>query len=940
MRAPLELKNTLNLPRTDFPMKANLPQREPEMLERWEREQLYQRIRERRRGAPRFILHDGPPYANGPIHLGTAQNKIVKDFIVKSRNMAGYDAPYVPGWDCHGLPIENRVDQELGPRKAKMSAYEFRQACRRFAEKYVAVQRDDFKRLGVFGQWDQPYLTMSAEYQATIAGAFVTFLEKGYVYKGMKPVHWCITHQTALAEAEVEYESHSSPSIWVPYPQAEDDPKRFGPNLSAIIWTTTPWTLPASMALTVHPDFTYVIREAQDGNAYLLAAELTGLAAEKTGLKWGAVRAEAKGKELEGLRFRHPFLDRDIPVILGPHVTLEQGSGIVHTAPGHGHEDYMVGQQYGLPIFCPVDETGRFTAEAGAGLAGQQVFEANTAIVEILRRHGRLLRSETLEHSYPHCWRCHHPTIFRATEQWFIGMERNNLRRRALEEIAKVKWSPAWGESRIFNMIAIRPDWCISRQRLWGVPIIAFYCEQCGERLADVAALRHTVEIFGRETADAWYLRPAGELLPAGTHCARCGGAAFRKESDILDVWFDSGSSHLAVLGHSEELPWPADEYMEAGDQYRGWFHSSLLVGVGIRDGVPYRQVATAGWVLDGEGRAMSKSLGNVVAPQEIWKKYGAEILRLWIASVDFREDMWYSDLTMTRLADAYRKIRNTFRFALSNLYDFSPERDMVAAEGLPDIDRWALVRTAELIDRCRAWYDEQMFHKVYHSAYDFCTVQLSSFYFDVLKDRLYTSPPASQRRRAAQTAFYLITEALLRLLAPIMAFTCDEAWQHLPGRAGARESVHLADLPRGAQLTAGITAEHQERLKDWDRLIQVRSEVLKALEAARNSKLIGSGLAAKVVLDAGKEWAPLLHQHAAELPMLFIVSQVELAGEARPGTVFFDLPGVRTAVERAAGTKCERCWNYSTRVGENKEYPTVCERCSAALAEMSIANC
>jgi len=936
MKAPLDLKLTVNLPRTEFPMKANLPQREPQILERWERERLYQRIRARRRGAPLFVLHDGPPYANGNIHLGTAQNKIVKDFIVKSRTMAGFDSPYLPGWDCHGLPIETKVDKELGERKARMSAYEIRQYCRRYAEKYVNLQREDFKRLGVFGEWENPYLTMSADYQATIAGAFLTFFERGYVHKGLMSVHWCLHDKTALAEAEIEYEDHVSPSVWVPFAQAPGNvPQRVGPDVRAIIWTTTPWTLPANMALTVHPEYTYVVREAEDGHAYLLARELAGAVAEKTGLRWGQVRAEVSGRELEGLKFRHPFEERDVPVILGPHVTLEQGSGIVHTAPGHGYEDFVVSQQYGIPVYCPVDESGRFTKEAGPKLAGKQVFEANPEIVELLRARGALLASETVHHSYPHCWRCHNPTIFRATEQWFIGMERNNLRQRALEEVAKVKWSPAWGEQRIAEMIANRPDWCISRQRVWGVPIVAFYCQGCGELLADIQALRHTVTIFARETADAWYVRPARELLPEGTRCAKCGGAEFRKESDILDVWFDSGSSHLAVLGHREDLPWPSDQYVEAADQYRGWFHSSLLVGVGVRGGAPYRQVATTGWVLDAQGSAMSKSLGNVILPQEVWKKYGAEILRLWIASVDFREEMRITEEVLTRLADAYRKIRNTLRFALSNLYDFSPERDSVSAADMRDLDRWALVRAAELAERCRAWYDEQAFHKVYHAAFDFCTVELSAFYFDVLKDRLYTSPPASRARRSAQTAFYLLAEALLRLFAPILCFTCEEAWGYLPKRAGLPDSVHLTDFPRGEELSRGITAAQVERLDDWDRLLLVRSDVLKALETARNEKRIGSSLEARVVLAAQGDWTPLLEQYRAELPMLFIVSQVELSPDGLPQAQPAGVSGLRVAVERAAGKKCDRCWNYSVRVGEDKEYPSVCERCSAALREM-----
>jgi isoleucyl-tRNA synthetase len=934
MKAPLDLKSTVNLPKTDFPMKANLPWREPEMLKRWDEERLYQRLRQLGAGRPHFVLHDGPPYANDNIHLGTTLNKLVKDFIVKSKSMAGFDAPYLPGWDCHGLPIEIKVDKELGGRKKTMSPLEIRAACRRYAEKYVKLQREDFKRLGVLGEWETPYLTMSADYQATIAGAFLTFLEKGYVYKGQRPVNWCIYCETALAEAEVEYEDHASPSIWVSYAQSEGTQERLGPGAYAIIWTTTPWTLPASMALTVHADFDYVVREASDGRAYLFASALADEIAAQTGLKWGAERAAFQGRELAGLKFRHPFVDREVPMIVGPHVTLEQGSGIVHTAPGHGYEDYVVGQQHGIPIYCPVDGTGTFTAEAGE-VAGLQVFEANPVIVEIVKRHGALLAAEKLTHSYPHCWRCHNPTIFRATEQWFIGMERNELRRRALEEVKKVRWSPGWGEDRIFNMIANRPDWCISRQRAWGVPIVMFYCQGCDERLADMAALRYTVSLFAKETADVWYSRPVKELLPAGTRCAKCGGSDFRKEDDILDVWFDSGSSHLAVLGHRPDLPWPADEYLEGPDQYRGWFHSSLLVGIGIRDGSPYRSVATAGWTLDAQGRAMSKSLGNVIAPQEVWKKYGAEVLRLWVASADFREDTRISDEILTRLSEAYRKIRNTFRFALSNLYDFSIERNAVPVAEMLEVDRWALARTAELVERCRAWYEEQVFHRVYHAAYDFCTVDLSSFYFDVLKDRLYTSAPKSQARRSAQTAFYRLLDALLRLLAPILSFTCDEAWRYLAKPAGRPESVHLALLPSPQDLRAGISAEEMEQLKAWDRLFVVRSQVLKALEEARNEKVIGSGLEARIRLSADPQWRELLERYGAQLPTLFIVSQVELA-DGLPGGRTFDVPGIRVAVERAGGKKCERCWNFSEHIGENKEYPTVCERCAPVLEEIA----
>ena len=667
----IDLKKTVNLPSTDFPMKANLPQTEPKTLARWEAEDLYGRIREARSGRPKYVLHDGPPYANGRIHLGHAFNKILKDFIVKSKTMAGFDSPYIPGWDCHGLPIEIKVDQELGSKKAKMPISAIRAECRKYAAKYVDIQRREFKRLGVFGLWDQPYLTMSAGFQSVIAGAFVDFLDRGYVYKGLKPVNWCLSCRTALAEAEVEYENHTSPSIHVRFrltsPAESIDPALAGRAVYGLIWTTTPLTIPANMAIAYHPKFEYSA-VAVKGEVYLVASELLPATAAACGWQAPEVLSRFEGARLEGAVFRHPFLERDSAGILADHVTLEQGTGAVHTAPGHGHEDYVVARQYGIATYCPVDAAGRFFRAEGAPgelpeiLIGKSVWEANPLVVDLLRERGALLALRNIEHSYPHCWRCHKPTIFRATEQWFIGMDRGDLRERALAAIKRVSWMPAWGEERISNMIAARPDWCISRQRIWGVPITVFYCDACREPLTDRAVLDPVVKLFAEHTADIWYDRDAAALLPAGTACKKCGGAAFSKESDILDVWLDSGVSHLAVLDGDRGLGWPSDLYLEGGDQYRGWFHSSLLVGVGLRDAAPYRVCVTNGWALDGEGRAMSKSLGNVVEPETIIKQYGAEVLRLWVASVEFNEDVRMSDTILTRLSEAYRKLRNSFR--------------------------------------------------------------------------------------------------------------------------------------------------------------------------------------------------------------------------------------------------------------------------------------
>ena len=911
-----DLKKWVNLPKTGFPMKASLAQLEPRLLKQWDETGLYQRIREARKGHPTYILHDGPPYANGNIHLGHALNKLLKDFIVKVKTMEGYDSPYVPGWDCHGLPIEIKVDSELGSKKAQMTAVQIRAACRKYAEKYVDLQRRDFIRLGVLGRWADPYLTMSAEYESVIAGAFVEFLDKGYVYKGLKPVNWCPNDRTALAEAEIEYENHSSPSIWVRFALTSDpaaiDPALAGKRVYGLIWTTTPWTIPANMAISFHPNFIYTAVDV-NSDVYIVAPELLEATAQACGWTSYNNLGSFEGSRLAGTVFRHPFLERDSLGILGDHVTLEQGTGAVHTAPGHGQEDYVVSQAHGIATYCPVDGAGRFFQAEGAEgklpdvLLGKTVWEGNAIVIDLLKQRGALLAERKIDHSYPHCWRCHKPTIFRATEQWFIGMDRNNLRARALEAIKRVKWTPSWGEERISNMITTRPDWCISRQRIWGVPITVLYCESCHEPLTDRPVLDRIVDLFRQHTADAWYSMSAAELAP-GAKCSKCGGASFRKENDILDVWFDSGASHLAVLTPENDLPWPSDMYLEGGDQYRGWFHSSLLVGVGLKGGAPYRASATNGWTLDGEGRALSKSKGAEEAGKII-NKYGADLLRLWVASVDFTEDVRFSDTILDRLIEAYRKLRNTFRYALGNLHDFDPARDSVATDQMIEIDRWILSRTEDLVRRCRAWYDALEFHKVYRAIYDFATTDLSSLYFDILKDRLYTSATRSHARRSGQTALYRVHYALTRLTAPLLAFTTEEVWSFTPQPAGAPDSVHMALLPEPQELASGMSASDLAR---WEKLMEVRAVVLKGLEEARQSKFIGTSLEARVRLSGYRDFA-------SDLPSIFIVSQVALDQG----------PDLRVTIERADGAKCERCWKYTTDAGP------ICSPCSAAVREM-----
>ena len=932
----VDLKKTVNLPKTDFPMKANLPNAEPETLAHWEETNLYGRIREARAGRPQYVLHDGPPYANGNIHLGTAFNKILKDFIVKSKTLAGFDAPYVPGWDCHGLPIEFKVDATLDKRKASMSVADIRAECRAYAQKFVDIHRTEFKRLGVFGRWEDPYLTMSADYEAVIAQTFVDFLQGGYVYKGLKPVHWCIKDRTALAEAEVEYENHSSATIYVRFKLASDpaalDPALAGKDVSVLIWTTTPWTIPANLAISFNPRFEYVAVDTPQGLT-IVAEGLLPQVAEALG--WDqTVVARFPGTKLEGVRFRHPFIERDSAGILGDHVTLEAGTGAVHTAPGHGQDDFVVCQRYGIPVYCPVDAAGRiFEAEGAEGklpneIIGKTVWEINPLVINILETNGALAAQARVEHSYPHCWRCHNPIIFRATEQWFIGMDREGLRERALEAIKAVKWHPSWGQERMSNMIAMRPDWCISRQRVWGVPIIIFYCESCGEPFTDREVLENVVAEFRRNTADVWYSKTVAELMGDGRECGKCGGKEFRKETDILDVWFDSGSSNLAVLTPENHLPWPSDMYLEGGDQYRGWFHSSLLIGVALKNQAPYRECATHGWTLDAHGRAMSKSLGNTIEPEEVVSKQGADILRLWVASVDFSEDVRMSPVILERLSEAYRKLRNSgFRYMIGNLHDFDPVTNRVTGNALGSLDAWILIRAEDLVGRCLQWYEQYEFHKVYRAVYDFVISDLSALYFDVLKDRLYTTGANSAARRSAQTALYRLNVALVRLLAPILSFTCEEVWRHIRFGTKEPESVHCALFPAPEELTEGMTLEQRQAARDWDNLVPVREQVLKTLDAARDDKVIGSSLEAAVSLSAGGELLSLLNRNGAELPAWFIVSQVHVKETSASE--------LAVSVDRARGDKCERCWKYKEDVGSNPNFPTVCQDCADVLSDL-----
>jgi len=936
----MDYRHTLNLPKTEFPMKANLPKREPEILALWEAKGIYRQITDAAKGRMKYILHDGPPYANGHIHLGTALNKVLKDFIVKSKFMAGFDSRYVPGWDCHGLPVEHEVEKSLGSKKGDLSIVEIRKQCRDYAAKFVGIQREEFKRLGVFGEWENPYLTMNFAYQATIVREFGKFLLNGSVYKGKKPVHWCPTCKTALAEAEVKYEDHRSPSIYVKFkmvstpshpspPEGGGDigdifPSLKGKPVSVIIWTTTPWTIPANLAIAFHPDFTYVAVDV-GGEVYILAEELLESVMGKFGIRQYQVLEKFPGKRLERLKCRHPILDRDSLIILASYVTLDTGTGCVHTAPGHGQEDYESGVQYGLEIYSPVDGDGRFTKDV-LYFSGQFVFDANEAVNKKLAEVGALLKEEVMVHSYPHCWRTNDPIIFRATEQWFISMDKLGLRQNALKSINEVTWIPPWGKDRIYGMVENRPDWCVSRQRAWGIPITVFYCSNCKQPLVNQATIDHVARLFEEKGADIWFEEGTNHLLPQNAQCAQCGGKDFIKEMDILDVWFDSGVSYAAVLEKRRDLEFPASLYLEGSDQHRGWFHSSLLTSVGTRGCAPYLSVLTHGFFVDGEGKKMSKSAGNVISSEEIIGQLGADVLRLWVAGEDYRDDIKISNEILKRLADAYFRIRNTFRFLLGNLYDFDPEKDRVPYFELHEIDRWALNHLQKLIARVREAYERFEFHVVYHSVQNFCAVEMSALYFDILKDRLYTFSPNSQGRKSAQTTLYEILNALTNLMAPILPFTTEEVWKYIPQEQGKKESVHLTSFPE-------VKSEYLDDLlyEHWERIWEIRAIVTKALEEARKDKKIGLSLDAQVHLHLPEKVFSFLASYEKELKSIFIVSSVTLH-PASSGTK--EEKEVKVEVLRADGKKCDRCWNYDVSVGRHPEHPGVCQRCVEAITQ------
>ncbi len=942
----MDYRNTLNLPKTKFKMKANLAQKEPAYLKRWDKEKLYQKLEIFSAGRPRYILHDGPPYANGNIHLGTAFNKVLKDIILRSRRMAGFDVPYVPGWDCHGLPIEHNVDKELGEKKKTIPILAKRNACRKYAQKWIKIQKEQFKRLGVLGDWDDPYLTINFQYEADIASEFNKFILSGSVVRARKPIYWCSTCRTALAEAEVDYADHTSPSVYVKFPLKQDPeviaPELAGTKVFVLIWTTTPWTLPANLGIALHPDLIYAA-VAVNGEVWILAEDLVEQCFAEFEIDDYRIITTFKAASLAGKKCRHPFMERDSLLLLADYVTADSGTGCVHTAPGHGVDDYLTGLRYGLDILSPVDDTGHYTKEAGK-YAGEQVPAVNKRINRDLWEAGDMVKETAINHSYPHCWRCKKPVMYRATKQWFISMANNDLRQKALKEVKKVTWTPAWGEQRIYGMIESRPDWCLSRQRSWGVPLTVLTCKDCGEVLRNKEVCRRIEDKFAREGADAWFKYEAADFVGEDLQCG-CGSSSFCKETDILDVWFDSGVSHAAVLERRDNLESPADLYLEGSDQHRGWFQSSLLASVGTRGRAPYREVLTHGYVVDGHGKKMSKSVGNVIVPQEVIDKYGAEVLRLWVSSENYHDDVKVSDEILRRVADAYRKMRNTIRFLLSNLSGFDPDQDMVTEFAqFSELDRWALSRYAELVRRVTRAYDEYEFHAIYHALNNFCGTVVSNIYMDVLKDRLYCSAPDDPHRRAAQSVIYRILDGLLKLMSPVLCFTTAEAWEHLhelAQDAPLESSVFFTEFP-----LVNDIIEDDEFEQRWQQLLVLRREITRVLEAARRDKIIGLSLDAEVLLAAQGELYGFLQNNSDRLQELCIVSSLLVVdvneagggegGSSSPPFVHGEeVEGLLLFIQPAAGKKCERCWVIESSVGADEEHSSLCKRCLQVVREL-----
>ena len=927
----MDYSKTLNLPETEFPMRAGLPEREPEFLKYWEENKIYEKKQELHAGHKKFVLHDGPPYANGKIHMGTALNKILKDIIMKYKYAQGFDTPYVPGWDTHGMPIEHAAIKNLGLNRHELDTLVLRKECHDYALKWIDEQRTDFKRLGVLGDWDHPYITMTHDYEAVQIHVFGEMAKKGYIYKGKKAVYWCPHCETALAEAEIEYGEEKSPAIFVKMPLVKDNgmlPEAAqGKPAYIVIWTTTPWTMPANVAIALHPDFEYAWVECE-GEILFMAKEMLEAVGKVCKKDLSNIIGTCKGKDMEYAECRHPFetIDRKSLVVLADYVTLEAGTGCVHTAPGHGADDFETGVRYNLPIICPVDGSGKLTAEAGADFAGMFVFDANVPIIKYLAGLNRLFGKENIRHQYAHCWRCKNPIIYRATEQWFASVD--GFREEALNAIANdVQWIPSWGEARIHNMVADRHDWCISRQRVWGVPIPIFYCEDCNEHLVNDDTINAVADLFAKEGSDAWWAHSAEEILPQGTKCPKCGGTHFRKESDIMDVWFDSGSSHAAVCKTRPELAWPADMYLEGSDQHRGWFQSSLLTSVATEGKAPYRAVLTHGYVVDGEGRKMSKSVGNTVAPQEVIAQYGADIIRLWAASSDYKADIRISKEILKQLSEVYRKIRNTIRYILGNTNDFNYETDKVEFKDMLELDRWALMHMQLLKKEVSAAYESYDFHVLYHAIHNFCSVEMSSYYLDILKDRLYAYKADSFERRSAQTAMYEIMLDLVVMIAPVLSFTMEEVWQFMKKPASMPESVFMMPWPECKKEYIDEALESK-----WDNFIEIRSEITRVLEGARRAKTIGHSLDAKVELHATGEALAILRSVEGDLATLLIVSQAKLVEGLAGGVEATGREDLKVTVQAAEGEKCERCWIYSDTVGKDAEHPTVCARCAAAL--------